>query len=233
MSTLSDLQKEVKAIFATNWDTKDGTTVPDVERVALASNKAVTLDATVLYADLAQSTTLVNSHKAEFAAEVYKAFLVVACRVIRANGGELTAFDGDRVMAVFLGNVKNSSAATAALQINWAVSNVINPALKAQYSNSSYVLSHSVGIDTSSLLVAKTGIRGANDLVWVGRAANYAAKLSALREDTHSSFITEDVYKRLRDDVKTGGSPKTSMWEKRVWRETGQTIYRSNWWWSL
>ena len=37
----------------------------------------------------------------------------------------------------------------------------------------------SVGIDTSELFVARTGIRRANDLVWVGRAANHAAKLSA------------------------------------------------------
>jgi class 3 adenylate cyclase len=44
-----------------------------------------------------------------FAAEIYKSYLISACRIIRDNGGEITAFDGDRVMAVFIGNMKNTN----------------------------------------------------------------------------------------------------------------------------
>ena len=41
-------------------------------------------------------------------------------------------------------------------------------------------------------------MRNDNDLVWVGRAANYAAKLCAIREyDT--TFITEEVFNVLLD----------------------------------
>ena len=53
----------------------------------------------------------------------------------------------------------------------------------------------SVGVDTSELLVAKTGIRTVNDLVWVGRAANYAAKLSSRLAP--ATQITSDVYDQL------------------------------------
>ena len=83
-------------------------------------------------------------------------------------------------MAVFIGDAKNSSAARAALKVNFAVQKVINPAIQERYPSEGYTIKHVVGIDTSHLFVARTGIRGgANDLVWVGRAANYAAKLSA------------------------------------------------------
>ncbi len=75
-------------------------------------------------------------------------------------------------MAVFIGNAKNSSAARAALKINFARLHIIHPALKAQYPKTTYELKYVVGVDTSQLFVARTGIRGANDLVWVGRAAN-------------------------------------------------------------
>ena len=95
-------------------------------------------------------------------------------------------------MAVYLGDGKNSSAARTALKINWTVKNVVNTAIKKQYPNTSYSVAHAVGIDTGKLFVARTGIRGSNDLVWVGRAANYAAKLCDLRDegDLTGSFCT-------------------------------------------
>ena len=60
-------------------------------------------------------------------------------------------------------------------------------------------MTQSVGIDTCELFIARTGIRGSNDLVWVGHAANYAAKLSDRRGPP--SQITEDVYKKLHESA--------------------------------
>lgn len=232
MSLLNDVRAEVASILSTNWKRRNGTVVPEAENVQLG-NDAVVLDGTVLYADLADSTQLVDAYKDYFAAEIYKSYLLTACRIIRSEGGEITAFDGDRVMAVYLSTSKNSSAARSALKINWAVQNVVNPAIKKRYPNTSFSVAQSVGVDTSSLFVARTGIRGSNDLVWVGRASNYAAKLSSLRDSGYSSFITEDVFAKLSEDSKLGGSPRRHMWEKVTWSETGLTIYRSNWWWEL
>jgi class 3 adenylate cyclase len=232
MATAKEIRDEVAAIFATNWKTRDGQVVPDSDSVKLG-NDAVNLEGTVLYADLADSTELVNSYKSHFAAEIYKAYLVTACRIIRARGGIITAFDGDRVMAVFIGGNKNSSAARTALEINWAVRSVIGPAIKVQYPTTSYEIRQAVGIDTSSLFVARTGIRGSNDLVWVGRAANYAAKLSALRNGSYRSFITEDVFNKLSDESKNGGNPRRVMWDKIMWQEMGIAIYGSTFWWEV
>jgi class 3 adenylate cyclase len=232
MANAKEIREEVAAIFATKWDQRAGQVVPDSNGVKLG-NDAVNLNATVLYADLADSTELVNGYKAFFAAEVYKSYLLTACRIIRDEGGEITAFDGDRVMAVFLGESKNSEASRVALRINWAVRNLINPAIRAKYPQTSFEVRQGVGIDTSSLFVAKTGIRGSNDLVWVGRAANYAAKLSVLRYGNYSSFITEDVFNLLSEKSKFGGTPRRPMWEKLTWSETGLTIYGSTWWWEI
>lgn len=232
MATAKELRAEVDTILATRWKRRDGKVVPESEGITLA-NDSVELEGTVLYADLQDSTALVDGFKDWFAAEVYKAFLVASCRIIRANGGSITAFDGDRVMAVFIGEMKNSQAAQSALSINWAVQMVINPAIKAAYPDTSYVMRHCIGIDTSKLLVAKTGIRNANDLVWVGRAANYAAKLSALNEVGYPTFITEPVYKKLGERSKYGGQPRKDMWERRSWTAMGISVYRSNWHWQL
>jgi class 3 adenylate cyclase len=173
----------------------------------------------------------VDSYSKLFAAEVYKAFLRCAARIIRSEGGTITAYDGDRVMAAFIGNEKNTTAVRTGLKINWAVKNIIQPAIKNQYTSASYVLRHVVGIDTSMLLVARAGIRGANDLVWVGRAANYAAKLCTLNHD-YPTWITETVYNSMSDSSKVGNGQ--NMWESRLWTAmNNMRIYRSSWWWSL
>lgn len=229
MALKDDLNSEVIAIFKTQWATRAGQQVPEPEDITLG-NAAVELDATVLYADLAESTQLVNNHTSPFAAEIYKSYLICASRIIRSEGGTITAFDGDRVMGVFIGDSKNTSAVRAALKINYAVTQIINPALKSLYPKTSYEVRQAVGVDTSSLFIARTGIRGSNDLVWVGRAANYAAKLCSLREDSYASWITEDVYNNLHESAKiTNGK---HMWEKRHWTARSIDVYRSSWHWT-
>lgn len=128
MGMKADLESEISKIFSKTWTFRDGQKVPEPSDIQL-ENHGVRIDATVLYADLADSTDLVDTYPDYFAAEVYKAYLTCALRVINKNGGEITAFDGDRVMAVFIGDRKNTRAATTALQINWAVQNILNPKL--------------------------------------------------------------------------------------------------------
>ena len=230
MKTLSEIELQIAEILKTDWKKRKGQKVPEAEDVQLG-NDAVEIDGTVLYADLEDSTGLVLGHKDWFAAEVYKCYLLAACELIRNNGGTITAFDGDRVMAVFIGDAKNSDAARCALQINYTVQKVINVKIKERYKDTSYQLSQAVGIDTSSLFIARTGIRGSNDLVWVGKAANYAAKLCNLREGSYNIYITEDVFDRLNETSKLGGDPKRLMWEKVMWHDRGIAVYRSSWWW--
>jgi class 3 adenylate cyclase len=232
MGMKEDLSSNVMNIFATKWAARAGQQVPDPVDVNLG-NDAVTLTATVLYADLAESTALVDKYTKPFAAEIYKTYLLCASKLIRVEGGEITAFDGDRVMGVFIGDTKNTSAVRCALKINYAVKEIINPAIKAQHPESTYEVRQSVGIDTSELFVARTGIRGSNDLVWVGRAANYAAKLCSLRDGPYASWITKDVYDVLADEAKYGGDGPRPMWEACTWNAKNITVYRSSWTWKI
>ena len=210
------------------WLSKHGF---ECARVDHTGNDAVKLDATVLYADLADSTRLVDDRKPRFAAERYKAYLHATAKIIRSEGGTINAYDGDRIMAVFIGDLKNTSSARAALKINYAVNKIINPAIKNQYPDTTYVLGQTVGIDTSELFVARTGIRGSNDLVWMGRAANHEAKLSDLSAD-YPTRITAAVYERLQEDVKF--SDGKARWEERSWTAMdNQIIYRSSWKWAI
>ncbi len=230
MALGDDLNSEVGKILSERWRTRDGRKVPESTDVQLG-NDAVKLEGTVLYADLDDSTRLVDTMPADFAAAIYKSYLVCAARIIRSQGGTITAYDGDRVMSVFFGDYKSDSAAQVALKINFAVTEYINPAIRAKYPNTGYSLKQVVGIDTSELFVARTGIRGANDLVWVGRAANHAAKLSG--RDGPPSQITAEVYNKLSKALKYGTNGR-HMWNLTISPEIGnRRIYTSNWRWSL
>jgi class 3 adenylate cyclase len=233
MALKDDLEKYVRETFRAQWSVREGQEVPNPEDVAL-DNSAVHFElATILYADLAGSTNMVGEHRWDFASEIYKNYLYCASRLIRNEGGEITAYDGDRVMGVFLGGSQSSSAAKCGLKINFAVSEIINPAIRKQYTQSTFQVVQCVGIDVSEVRVSRTGVRGDNDLVWVGRAPNYAAKLTELSSEG-PTWITDTVFGRLSDDTKYGGKDKQLMWQKRSWTPMGgMTIYLSTWHWSV
>jgi len=230
MALHEDLTSTVLQIFKSSWTVRQATAVPIPERLSMG-NDAVRIEGAVLYADISDSTGLVDRYEPGFAAEIYKAYLHCAGKIIKEQGGVITAYDGDRIMAVFLGDRKETAAAKAALQINYARLQIIMPALKGQYSTAGYDLRHTVGIDASSLFVAREGIRGLNDLVWVGRAANHAAKLCSLSAET-PVWITEDVYARLAPELKV--TDGRSMWQKRLWSPmANKVVYCSTWWWAV
>lgn len=233
MSLTDDISSEVSSILKQPWDIRNGTVVPEPATIKLAGG-AVKLEATMLYADLVDSTALAKYDR-RIAARVFKAFLASCARVIRGRDGHIRSFDGDRIMGVFIGNHKNTSAAKAALNINYLVRDIIQPKFKAQYEifrNGTYKIGHCVGIDVSDVLVIRGGIINNNDLIWVGSAPNVAAKLSSIRDDPYNSWITEDVYNRLADEAKTAKDGR-SMWEMRVNVPSipGGTGYRSSWQW--
>lgn len=213
MALNQDLTSEVNAIFKEQWNVVKTESVPDAIDLQLNNHAKDLEKATVLYADLNGSTNMVDNHHWTFSAEVYKSYLRCAARIIRVNNGVITAYDGDRIMAVFVGNLKNTNAVRSAMQINWAISNIIQPALRSQYPSSNYLTKHVVGIDTSSLRAARIGVRGYNDIVWIGKAANHAAKLTELSEKP--LWITKAVFDSMNDEVKLANG--VHMWEPRTW----------------
>lgn len=229
MPLKEELEAYVANTFAEQWIKRDGQKVPEADDLAL-KNDAVMLDATVLYADLSESTKLVSRKMDWFAAEVYKNYLYCAAKVIRLQGGTITAYDGDRVMGVFIGNHKNTAAAKAALNINWATQFIIQPALDKQYGANTYDVRQKVGVDSSALRVARTGIRGSNDLVWVGTAANNAAKMAAL-DLGFSTYISAHTYNSLHESSKL--SQGRDMWTSLGSSALGYPIYGSTWWWEF
>lgn len=228
MAIQDELTTYVDTVFTQAWTRRKGQQVPDTDDVAL-ENEAVELDATVLYADLAGSTKMVKDKHDWVAASVYKSYLYCAAKLIRKRGGVITAYDGDRVMGVFIGDSKNSDAAICGLNINHAASQIVMARYKQRWPDTTFELKQRVGIDTSKLFVARTGIRGSNDLVWVGNAANNAAKMAAL-STSYPTYVTAEVYSRLKKEARHSNKDGSNMWTDLGISALGYRIYGSRWW---
>lgn len=228
MSIADDIRKHSSDAFSEDWSVRNGTAVPDAADLKLANDAVHFKTATVLYADLDASTDLVKQKKWQFAGEIYKTFLYAASRLIRHRGGSIVSYDGDRVMGVFISNRQRNNAVSCALEINYAVTSIVQNEIKKGW-NTKYKIRHVVGIDTSKVHAARTGVRGDNDLVWIGNAPNLAAKLTALSAST-PTWITKRVYDYLEDKQKLG--PKgEGIWTKKTWsQQDDETVYCSDYW---
>ncbi len=229
-----ELSGDISRIIQQGLVVRDGLNVPSTGNLPLEGG--LRFDATVLYADLIQSAKPVTDFQQRAAAKVVRMFLRCMCRLITSNGGTVTSFDGKKVMGVFLGDMRNTNAATCALKMNYVTSKMIAPTLEDYFTNakeSSFSISHCVGVDTGSVMAVRAGLSGLNDLVWVGRAPNLAAKLSEIRTEPHNSYISEDVFFMLFEQAKF--SPENDnqlMWEESHFDYLGESmkVYRSAWW---
>lgn len=205
------------------WSGVDARVVPAPADLQLGKHYKRLERAAVLYADLDGSTGMVDGSPWEFSAEIYKTFLNVVAKIVKDRGGTITAYDGDRLMAIFLGKDDCANAVWAALKIRWAVKHIINPAMHQAWTTG-FEVRHTVGIDVSQLHAVRTGVRGDNDIVWVGKAANHAAKLTA-QSSKSPTWITEAVYDRLPANLRFKG--EKSVWQS--WTLNGQTVMSSDW----
>lgn len=242
MGVSDDVRARVETILNTDWSVRSGRVVPRTADVAL-SNGAVEVDAVFLYADLAGSTALQKGYKPTFAAKAIRMYLGGASQIIRHFDGQIRSFDGDRVMGVFVGESRRDDAVKAAFMINWLVREVINPLVKARHEangTSVWVTQHGVGIDAGKTFIARAGVRNAsgeqthNDLTFIGRAPNIAAKLSALRDpDFGPILITKEVFDGLDPAQKKHLRSESKVWSDAVRRIVGPyalALYHTNYW---
>lgn len=173
--------------------------VPDPVDMGYSDGKKI--HATFLYADMADSSGLVAAAKnLEDVASVISSYLKACVRAIRNESGHIRSFDGDRVMGVFSGDSAPTRAAKAALRLNYAVMNMLDPAIQTAFPSlkaAGWHLRHASGIASGETLMLRAGIRNNSDLVSIGVGPNLAAKLSDDRDGAFRTLIGAGSYRAL------------------------------------
>jgi adenylate cyclase len=217
------ISEEVAIILSSDFqiDVTETQTVPHSDDPAITfpnldtrRQGAKLIDTCVLYIDIRRSTELNLTHKQQTVARLYSAFVRVMTQCARENKGHVRGIIGDRVMVLFDRENAFVNAVNCAMAMNSVAQYVINKHFTRGQ------VECGIGIDAGKMLATKTGIRrrGVNQhayrsLVWLGRPANVASKLTDLANKPEESFdwpIINVAYRRTFLGI---GSPPKWTWQ--------------------
>lgn len=214
MSDLRDeLSDEVGTILAKDFTVTATTT----KTVPHSSDGAITfpnldaktqacklIDTCVLYIDIRRSTELSITHKPQTVAKLYSAFVRAMTKCARHYGGHVRGIIGDRVMVIFDCDNCFRKAVDCAVLMNSTAQYVINKHFTRND------VQCGIGIDVGKMLVTKTGFRrrgveqhNYKNLVWLGRPANVASKLTDIANKPSEGLNLEQMgvaYRNLLDN---------------------------------
>jgi class 3 adenylate cyclase len=222
-----------------SYETYEPRGVPEPGDIALGK-KAAKLEATVLFVDVRQSSAITTTFRRQTAAKMLKSYFDGSVRIINGEGGAVRSFNGDGMLALFVGDNRSNDAAMAAFQLKWFVADVLRPKFNRLFDGNEKArgkrLAFDIGcaLDDGDIYAVRVGIRGTNDVAWVGRCTNTAAKLSNVLTSPDNIGVTRAVYARLNGRrVEKNGEHK---WSGEKWGTFGgvKRAYRTTtWWWSL
>lgn len=230
MPTKLELEKLVENTLDIKWNVRDGQVVPSTETITLKDG-AVKIDAVFLYADLAQTSYLARVCPWETTAKIIRAYLDCCVRIIKSWGGEIRSFDGDRVMGVFVGNMKNTHASKCAREIFYTVESILGPAALRKFTsfqNNNIKLKNCVGIDVGQARAVRAGIRESNDLIWIGKAPSFAAKLSDIRSYGYCVYLSKASYSALDADAKISNGQNIWTQDHVTFAGVKEEVYKTN-----
>jgi adenylate cyclase len=158
-------------------DVNPGRQLPTIYDLAIGEGRQ--LNAAFVYADLDGYSKLVATKGTGVSFQLLQVFVNLAEKITAHFNGTVVDCAGDRTLSVFHRASQDRScepireAITAALWIQTAIAKVISPHFAAQ----KIPVQASIGIDYSAVTAGCVGVRGSKRLVFLGEAANNAAKL--------------------------------------------------------
>lgn len=239
MSLLDEINDKVDEYLSGDYEVTKKTTVPNPEDVPLG-NRAALLEATVLFVDIRQSSDITNTFRRQTAAKMMKAYFNGAVKIINKNDGYVRSFNGDGLLAIFIGDFRSNNAVKAAMRLKYFVNSVLESKFRRYFEGNQSAVGNAldfsigVGLDEGTIFAVRVGIKGTNDVAWVGRCTNTAAKLSNITKSPKNIAVTRAVYKRLNDSRKL--SSGKHMWTDEEFHEFGgisRAIRRTSYHWTF
>ncbi len=153
------------------------------------TKKVKTIDTCVLFIDIRKSTNISLKNDAVKMTKLYSSFSRSMVKIAEKTGGKVRNIIGDRVMVVFDHSGCCEKAIETAVLMNTVTKKIINKHFKDASVNCG------IGIAYGKMLVSKCGAikKGKENshykyLVWAGKAANVASKLTDSANKYYSNF---------------------------------------------
>lgn len=204
-----NIEEELEQILSAEFkiEIMETTTVPSLDdsditypNLKTGVQKCKLIETCVLYIDLRKSTDLNLTHRRETMSKLYSSFVRAIMKAAKQYNGKVRNVVGDRVMVLFDSPGCYGNAYKTAVLLNSIVTKLLN-----KYFTKNEIKA-GIGIDYGKMLVTKAGIikiGGENlnykSLVWLGRPANIASKLT----DLANKSITEE-FQTISSEINEG-----------------------------
>ena len=202
MGIVNDLKESVRRHVEDPCAIVAADKVPERQDIKLAA-EAIQIEATALSIDIRQFSGLTNAFGRQVVVKMLRAFFEGSVKIVEASAGTVADFNGDGMIVLFTGADRTERAFRAASQIRWFLGEVLRPRF-AGYFESDQVLKARIeefdagcGLDDGLVLIGRVGADGFNDIAWVGRCVNTAAKACKLAGSAKPIIATHEVYERL------------------------------------
>src|SRR5437773_8739096 len=169
--------------------------------------RKITIDATIMFADLRGYTNRSQSQSPEAVSGLLDAFYDESASAIWEHDGLLNKTIGDAVMAVFNfplrreNHARNALLAAREIQKNWRER---RDSLAAALGLSPSELGIGIGIHSGELSFGEFG-RSHRDLTAIGTVVNTASRAQSVAE-ADQILVTQAVYQRAQPDLKDSPS---------------------------
>jgi class 3 adenylate cyclase len=192
---MDDITADVKDIISTDFTFYKTRAVPNSEDSNLtfergAEKKGKSIETCVLYVDIRNSVAL-SQLNINLMGKIYTAFIKGVIKAADHHSGYIRNIIGDRVMVVFSPKGCVQNAVNCAITINHLSKYIINE----EFSGVNFKCG--IGIDFGRIRVIKVGVTkygkeriDNKNLVWVGRPANIASRLTDIANKT----VTKEYY---------------------------------------
>ncbi|MEM7408334.1 MAG: adenylate/guanylate cyclase domain-containing protein [Pseudomonadota bacterium] len=170
--------------------------------------------ATVLFADVAGFTNLTERLGPTGITNVLNAYFDDAANIIGAEGGIITQFQGDAILAVFNLPASDPDHAGAALR---AGTRMLEKVASSRYDGETIGIR--VGINTGNVVAGNVGGGGRENYTVHGDAVNAAARLEAMNKDLGTTLL---VSKSTADLVPHAGLERVGSVDVRG--QSDQTV---------
>lgn len=174
-------------------------------------------DVICVFVDMKNSTKLNAAHYANTTARSYTLFTGTAVRLFRSFDARYIDIKGDGVFALFDSDQVNTAFVAAV-----TFKTFIEQEFTQHVSSKTHVdTGVRIGIDQSTLLVSKIGLRkdssraDIHNEVWAGKAVNVAAKLSSLSNDDEI-HVSAKYFEKLKSSkilYSCGCSSLKKLWD--------------------
>jgi len=238
MTTNQETLDQIRQYLEESYERSTTYSVPKKSDLTFGNTVKELEHAKIFYIDMRKSRKILTDATDFWSVKIHKAFLRAVIHCIEKRDGHLRSFNGDGILAFFIGDKAASKAVRAAMNIKGFV-NEINSILSENDKNK---IDFGIGIAQGQIMIAKSGKAGDDqtkqDLIWIGIALYVAVELSELGKSPENIWVSDNIFNSV---IKDGDSLNTLkhegewiwFYEHKTLNNGYQKVHHTTWYFNV